>query len=121
INFRSELTTYLKNDVFRKLRKIPVALMSDLEKFHGDVDEVIQVAMVNLQLALELLESDEKSEEDDKILSLIHDGLDRAAKRTNEIQDKAQKLIDRAELELNEAYDKYDKVCMNAMVDDNYL
>ena len=121
INFRTELTTYIKNDVFRKLRKIPITLSSELEKYHADVDEVIQVSMVNVQLALELLDSDEKSDEDDKILSLIHDGLDRAAKRTSEIHLKAEKLVKTAENELNQAYDKYHEVCQNAMIDDNYL
>ncbi|HAC16693.1 MAG TPA: hypothetical protein DCE78_12235, partial [Bacteroidetes bacterium] len=121
INFRLELTTFIKNDVFRKLRKIPITLMSELEKYHADVDEVIQVSMVNVQLAIELLDSEEKSNDDDKILSLIHDGLDRAAKRTSEIQLKAEKLVKLAESELDKAYANYSEVCHNAMIDDNYL
>lgn len=122
INFRSELTTYIKNDLFRKLRRLPGPFTSQLESFRNDIDDVMQVASVNLQLAIELLDDEHDfSEEDQKIVELIHDGLDRAAKRALELGNKLDALVQKFTSEVDVISDRYLTVCRDAMRDDNYL
>lgn len=121
LNFRNELTTYIKNDLFRKLRKVPVELSGDLEKVRMDIDEILQVASVNIVLALELIEDEENKEEDAKILELIYLGIDRAAKRVDELIAKIEKLAEKAGKLTNELFDGYLEVARITMLDDNYL
>lgn len=121
LNFRNELTTYIKNDLFRKLRKVPVELSGDLEKIKNDIDEVLQVASVNIVLALELIDDEENKEEDAKILELIYLGIDRAAKRVDELVAKVEKLTQKAAKLTNELFDGYLEVARKTMLDDNYL
>ncbi len=122
INFRSELTTYIKNDLFRKLRRLPGQFTVDLESVKNDIDDVIQVASVNLQLAIELLDDERNfADEDQKIVELIHDGLDRAAKRALELGNKVDGLVQRLISEVGKISDSYLSVCKDAMLDDNYL
>lgn len=121
LNFRNELTTYIKHDLFRKLRKVPVELSGDLEKIKTDIDEVLQVASVNIVLALELIEDDENKEEDTKILELIYLGIDRAAKRVDELVAKVEKLTEKAGKLTKDLFDGYLEVASKTMLDDNYL
>jgi hypothetical protein len=64
-----------------------------LESILVDVDEVVEIVQVNLNLASSLMQNDDSDEDINKVLILIHDGLDRAAKRSAQISSKAARLI----------------------------
>lgn len=121
LNFRNELTTYIKNDLFRKLRKVPVELSADIEKIRTDIDEILQVASVNIVLALELIDDDDNKEDDAKILELIYLGIDRAAKRVDELVAKIEKLSEKTGKLTKDLFDGYLEVAKKTMLDDNYL
>lgn len=121
LNFRSELTTYIKHDLFRKLRKVPQAIQNDFETILVDVDAVVEIVQVNLNLAANLLQSEELDEDRAKVLALIHDGLDRAAKRAGEIASKITKLIQSINDLISNPSMGYVKLCNDIMLSDRYL
>jgi len=121
LNFRSELTTYIKNDLFRKLRKVPFESTRLLNATRSDVDDILQVASVNLTLALELLENEGHQESDQNILELIHLGIDRAAKRITELTSHIERSIEQNTTESEVLFEHYLQVARETMLDDNYL
>jgi hypothetical protein len=121
LNFRNELTTYIKNDLFRKLRKVPVEISNDLEKLRIDIDEIQQVASVNIVLALDLLEDTDSKEENEKVLELIFLGIDRAAKRVDELVAKLEHIQTKCQKSTEDLFTSYLVVAHKTMLDDNYL
>jgi hypothetical protein len=121
LSFRSELTTFLKHDLFRKLRKLPKPIQDELESISSDADEVVEIVQVNLNLASNLLQSDESEEDRNKVLALIHDGLDRAAKRAGEISTKATKLSQSIQELILQPAHSYIDLCNDIMLRDRYL
>lgn len=94
-NFQDELTDFLKNGVLKNLKKIPLESDQKVVRLLVDVAEVVQIVMVNLDLAQELANEQPDSKDREgfaQVFDLVHDGLDRAAKRTGEIESEIAEI-----------------------------
>lgn len=121
IDFRQEMTIYLKHELFRKLKSVPSELRTEIEKTLKMADEVVQIVEVNLSLVDEMSKDSSEVAKLDELFALVHDGLDRAASRSSELAEFLADFTQLAKSATVEPVKSFQELCVKIMKDDNYL
>lgn len=119
LEFRREMTDFIKNELYRILRALPAVLQQSCQDLSEEFSEVRDIAEVNLRLAAELHQSG--TSEAREIAILVRDGLKRAAKRADESVGEIQEMVARIDSQLESALADYLAVSTRIMLEDDYL
>lgn len=118
MNFRSELITYIKNDMLRNIRNMLPLTIRPIQTIESSLSDIMQLVQVNMNVALDMIEVGEESPL--HVFELIHDALDRAAKRSDELGSQCLSLTATIETKVEQAVDTYLATTTRIVLDDQY-
>jgi hypothetical protein len=122
VDFRREITVYLNHELFRKMRLVHGKLTPLLDSMQKLAMDITQIVDVNMQVADELATSSRQSDITiQELYDLIHDGLDRAAARSNDLTQQVDRFIEQVTNHSLEPVTVFRQLCERIMRQDDYL